>query len=87
MEQIVKRIALLVMLIGLCGCTYSENGCLVGHYCLIPFNVDGGRSDSGAALLSYSAAMFRASNPQVAPVWNPQCHEVLSVYGDMLACQ
>jgi len=25
---------------GLSGCTYSESGCIIGHYCLVPF--DGG---------------------------------------------
>lgn len=26
--------------IAVAGCTYSQNGCMVGHYCLVPF--DGG---------------------------------------------
>ncbi len=26
--------------VGLSACTYSESGCMIGHYCLIPF--DGG---------------------------------------------
>lgn len=28
----------------LSGCTYSESGCMVGHYCLVPF--DGGSANA-----------------------------------------
>jgi hypothetical protein len=33
-------IGLVVLAISISGCTYSQNGCMIGNYCLIPF--DGG---------------------------------------------
>lgn len=32
--------SLAALCLGVSACTYSQNGCMVGHYCLIPF--DGG---------------------------------------------
>jgi hypothetical protein len=33
-------IGLAALDIGVSACTYSESGCMIGHYCLVPF--DGG---------------------------------------------
>jgi hypothetical protein len=33
-------LSLAVLFVSVSACTYSENGCMVGHYCLVPF--DGG---------------------------------------------
>jgi hypothetical protein len=37
MKSVVGWVALCILM---SACTYSQNGCLVGHYCLVPF--DGG---------------------------------------------
>lgn len=37
-------LGLAVLCLGISACTYSENGCLVGHYCLVP--ADGGSANA-----------------------------------------
>ena len=37
-------LGLAVLCLGMSACTYSENGCLIGHYCLVPF--DGGSANA-----------------------------------------
>jgi hypothetical protein len=37
-------LGLVALCVGVVACTYSESGCMVGHYCLIPF--DGGSANA-----------------------------------------
>ncbi len=37
-------VGLAAFCIGVSACTYSENGCMIGHYCLVPF--DGGNANA-----------------------------------------
>jgi len=39
-----KGLLAAALLIALTGCTYSEGGCMIGHYCLVPF--DGGSANA-----------------------------------------
>ena len=43
-EQVRNFISLVALCLSVSACTYSENGCMIGDYCLIPF--DGGSVNS-----------------------------------------
>jgi hypothetical protein len=40
MIKTLRKVATVTAVLAVAGCTYSESGCMVGHYCLVPF--DGG---------------------------------------------